>query len=303
MKKISIILIIPVIIFIVLYGISLKGESFPDRNFPFADKSKIMVTASFYPIYFFSSEIGGERAAVWDITPAGSQPHEYEPTAQDIARITQSKMFVLNGGMIDAWGDKIKDELKGNDVVVVHAGAGLTKSPDPHYWLDPVLAKEMAANIEKGFAQIDEKDTSIFKKNLRELDGKLDRLDAEYRQGLSKCGRSDFITSHTAFAYLAARYGLNQIAISGISPDEEPSSRKLTEIADLVRKENIKVIFFESLASPRLSETIAQETGAETLVLDPVEGISESSIKAGKDYFSAMRQNLVNLKKALQCTG
>lgn len=294
---------IPAVILMVFYGINSNTKPSHVQILPLADKGKVMVTASFYPIYFFSSEIGGERAVVWDITPAGSQPHEYEPTARDIARITESKMFVLNGGMIDAWGDKIKDEMKGNDVMVVNAGAGLTKSPDPHYWLDPVMAKEIAVNIEKGFAQIDEKDAAYFQKNLRKLEDKLDRLDTEYREGLSKCKRSDFITSHTAFAYLAARYGLNQIAISGISPDEEPSARKLAEIADLVRKENIGVIFFESLVSPRLSETIANETGAETLVLDPIEGISESSINAGKDYFSVMRQNLINLKKALQCTG
>ncbi len=134
------------------------------------------------------------------------------------------------------------------------------------------------------------------------LNQKLDQLDKTYAEGLKTCKQKDIITSHAAFGYLATRYGLNQVAISGISPDEEPSSQQLAEVAKFAKENDVKYIFFESLVSPKLSETIAHEIGAKTLVLDPLEGISDDDIKQGKNYFTVMENNLKNLQKALQCS-
>jgi zinc transport system substrate-binding protein len=133
------------------------------------------------------------------------------------------------------------------------------------------------------------------------LESDLDQLNAEYKAGLSSCQKKDFVTSHAAFGYLAATYGINQIAISGVSPDEEPSSQKLAEVANLVKQKDIKIIFFESLVSPKLSETIASETGAKTMVLDPIEGITSNDLKVGHTYLTVMRDNLAALQDALQC--
>jgi len=218
-------------------------------------------------------------------------------------------MLILNGGNLEAWGDKIRDELQGSPVLIVTAGQGLANRQrngstiqDPHVWLDPLLAKKQVAAIEKGFEKIAPKDAAYFQANAKTLEEKLDQLNVEFKQGLSSCQKKDFVTSHAAFGYLAAQYGLSQIAISGVSPDEEPSSQKLAEIANVVKKEDIKIIFFESLVSPKLSQTIAQETGATTMVLDPIEGITQKDLNVGKNYFTVMRENLSALQTALQCS-
>lgn len=272
--------------------------------------NKLQVTASFYPMYFFASQIGGNKVDVYNITPASAEPHDYEPTTQDIARISRSDMVVLNGGKLEAWGDKIKDQLKGTNVLIVTAGQGLADRElneggkniqDPHVWQNPLLAKKQVSVIEKGFEKIDPKDAPYFQANAKKLEGELDQLDTEFKQGLSSCQKKDFVTSHAAFGYLAAQYGINQVAISGVSPDEEPSSQKLAEITDLVKKQDIKIIFFESLVSPKLSQTIAQETGAQTMVLDPIEGLTQEDLNSGKNYLTVMRDNLSALQAALQC--
>ncbi len=272
--------------------------------------NRIKVSASFYPLYFFSSEIGGEKAQTRNITPAGAEPHDYDPSTQDIAQIEDGNMLVLNGG-VEAWGDKIKDNLKGTKVKIVIAGEGLLnkeleeegeKMQDPHIWLNPQLAKKEAEKITQGYIALDPANTTYYKANESKLFAKLDELDSKYRQGLSSCLTKDIITSHAAFAYLAEQYGLRQVPISGISPDEEPSAQQLAEVAKFAKQNNVKYIFFESLVSPKLSETIAYEVGAKTMVLDPIEGISDDELKQGKNYFTVMEDNLKNLQIALQCS-
>lgn len=272
--------------------------------------NKIAVATSFYPLYFFASQIGGDKADVFNITPASAEPHDYEPTTQDVVRITTSNLLVLNGGALEAWGDKIKDQLKGSKVLVVTAGEGLADKTldengktiqDPHIWQNPLLAKKEVAVIEKAYEKIDPKNAVYFQANAEKLLAQLDQLDAQYRAGLASCMLKDFVTSHAAFGYMAAQYGINQISISGVSPDEEPSSQKLAEVADLVKKENIKVVFFETLVSPKLSDTIAQETGAKAMVLDPIEGISQEDLAKGHTYLTVMKDNLSALQDALVC--
>ncbi len=271
---------------------------------------KLRVAVSFYPLYYFASEIAGDKADFMTITPPSAEPHDYEPTARDVARIEDSQMLILNGGNFEAWGYKIKNDSQGKNILVVVAGDGLLdknftedgqRITDPHIWLDPILAKQEVQNIEKGFEQLDPANAAYYQANEQMLKGKLDALDREYAKGLESCKLKEIVTSHAAFGYLTARYNVNQVAISGVSPDEEPSSQAIAMIADLVRKEGIKVVFFEILVSPKLSQTIASETGAKTMVLDPIEGIPEAARKRGADYLSVMKQNLDNLKIALQC--
>ncbi len=272
--------------------------------------NKIQVTTSFYPLYFFASQIAGDKADVKNITPSGSEPHDYEPTAQDIARIEKSSMLILNGG-VEAWGDKIKSNLSGTNVKIIVAGDGLLSKQlteagqtavDPHVWLDPTLAKKEVQKITDGYIAIDPTNTTYYQDNEKQLDTKLDDLDAKYKAGLQNCQNKDIITSHAAFAYLGAHYGLNQVAISGLSPDAEPSAQQLADVVNFAKAHNVKYIFFESLISPKLSETIATEVGAKTLVLDPIEGISDDDIAQGKNYLTVMEDNLKNLQTALQCS-
>ncbi len=298
---------------ILIVGIVILGLAglFLINNKNFVQNSgKKQVTASFYPLYYFVSQIGGDKIDVKNITPAGSEPHDYEPTAQEIARIETSDLLVLNGS-VEAWGNKIRNNLKDTNVRIVEAGGGLLtkevteegeKMRDPHIWLDPQLAKKQAQKITEGLIAIDPVNKMVYQENLKSLDIKFDQLDHDYKAGLSNCTSRDFITSHEAFAYLAQRYNLNQVAISGISPDEEPSAQELSRVAEFARANNVKYIFFETLVSPKLSETIANEVGAQTLVLDPIEGISDDDVVLGKNYFTVMEDNLKNLRIALGCS-
>jgi zinc transport system substrate-binding protein len=300
--------LIIIIAFLKFAGAFLFGPKNSISSMP--NIKKIQVTASFYPLYFFASVIGGDRAEVRNITPAGAEPHDYEPTTADIVRIEKSDMLILNGGSFEAWGEKIKKNIQGTNVAVVIAGEGLLTGQisngensivDTHIWLSPRIAKQEVSNITQGYIKIDPDHNYYYLSNENSLDDKLDKLNRDYEQGLSNCKQKDIITSHAAFGYLAGAYKFNQVPISGLSPDSEPSSRQLVEVVKIAKAQKANYIFFEGLVNPKLSEMIANEIGAKTLVLDPLEGLPDDKIKEGKDYFTVMEDNLKNLKLALQC--
>lgn len=275
-----------------------------------ANRGKLPVVASFYPLYFFASSIGGDKAQVTNVVPAGAEPHDFEPTAKDLAKMENSRLIILNGGGLEAWQDNIQKNINSKNTQIVVAGEGLTTQKvsengqtgiDPHVWLSPVLAQEMIDKITQGFAEVDPANQAYYKTNADALKNKLMELDAQYRQGLNNCAKKDIITSHAAFGYIAATYGLNQVPIAGLSPDAEPSPSELVNIAKFAKDNNVKYIFFESLASPKLAETLAREVGAQTLVLNPLEGLSADDLAQGKNYLTLMQDNLANLQTALQC--
>lgn len=271
---------------------------------------QLRVTTSFYPLFFFASRIAGDQALVTNITPAGSEPHDYELSVGDRTTIAESDMLILIGDTLEPWGDSIRQQLQGSGPLILATGETLANQTmreegqeilDPHVWLDPLLAKQQVETIRQGFEAIDPAHADIYQTNAANLKAELEQLDSEFREGLKSCAKNTFVTAHASFGYLASRYGITQQAISGISPEEEPSPQKLAEITDTVRAQNIDTIFMETLASPKFSETIARETGARIAVLDPIEGISQEDILTGKDYFTIMRTNLTHLKQALQC--
>ncbi|HTW96672.1 MAG TPA: zinc ABC transporter substrate-binding protein [Candidatus Methylomirabilis sp.] len=275
-----------------------------------AAAGKIQVAASFYPLYYFAAQIGGDKAEVMNITPSGGEPHDYEPTAQDIAQIENSRLLILNGFGLEAWGNDIRQNLNPAKTFLVTASDGIISHQlteegqtmiDPHVWLAPELAKTMVDNIAVGFIKADPANAPYYQNNAAQLKDKLDQLDAAYRAGLANCQLKDIVTSHAAFGYLAQAYGLNQIAIAGLSPDAEPSPEQLAEIVKQARADKIKYIFFESLVSPKLSQTIATEIGAQTLVFNPLEGLTKDEIAQGKNYFTVLQDNLINLQTALEC--
>lgn len=272
-------------------------------------QGKITVTTSFYPLYYFAKEVAGEWATVINLTPAGSEPHDYEPSPQDIIAIEKSRLLILNGGGLEIWADKIKDNLKDKEVIILLAGEDLislrleegTANKDPHVWLSPQLAKKQVEKITQTLVTIDSKRKSSYQGGSKKLIAILEGLDKKYRENLKNCRQKNFITSHAAFGHLAQTYGLHQMSISGLSPDEEPSLSKLAEVAKFARENNIKYIFFESLVSPKLSQTIANEVGAKTLVLNSIEGLTTEEVQAGKNYSTLMEDNLFNLRIALEC--
>jgi len=261
----------------------------------------LKVYTTFYPLYDFTAKIVGDKGTVINLQPVGVGPHDYEPSPQQmqIAAIHDSKLFVFLGEPMDPWAKKIEGQLQVKRVKTVEVGKGLIENNDPHIWTDPVLAQEMARRIYEGVVQADPANRDYYTENYKRLESRLKELDQKYRSVLSQAKRKEIVTNHAAFGYLARRYGLEQIPITGISPQQEPSPQKMAELIELIKSRGIKYIFMETLASPKLAETLARETGAEVLVLNPIGGLTQKEMDAGEDYFSLMEKNLESLKKAL----
>lgn len=272
---------------------------------PGADSKPLAVT-SFYPVYFLTSAITGERMTVRNLAPAGVEPHDWEPSPRDMADLTRARVFAYNGAGFEVWVTHTVAAAPSANRVDIEASKGLTLASapagdqgyDPHVWLDPVLAGQLAATIAGGLIRADPAGRETYQANLATLQGQLGQLDQEFKTGLATCQRRDIVTSHAAFGYLARRYGLNQIAVEGLAPNAEPTPSRLAEVANLARERGATYIFFETLVSPRVAETIAREIGAKTLVLDPLEGVQDP---AKENYVTVMRQNLANLRTALAC--
>ncbi len=266
----------------------------------------IPVVASFYPLAYFTQRIGGERVQVKNLVPPGAEPHEYEPTPQDVAALTKAKLLVYNGAGFELWVSKLLQQLppiivkveatKGLPLVTVEGGL------DPHVWLDPLLAQHEADNILTGLITADPDVKETYQANTRKLKDDLVALDHRYTEALEKCRKKTFISGHEAFGYLAKRYGLTMVAISGLSPESEPSPAKLKEVTGLAKKYGVRVLYVETLISPKLSETIAREVGATLRVLNPLEGLTDAEISAGKTYITVMDENLGNLREGLDCS-
>jgi zinc transport system substrate-binding protein len=218
----------------------------------------------------------------------------------------KSRVFIYNGGGLEPWVDRILPELRSRGVVVVNSSTSIpvitnNSSIDPHFWLDPIFAQIQVQNITRGLIEADPGYQDQYLIGSQNLTVRLSQLDQQFRHGLSVCSIRKIITSHSAFTYLGERYGLQVYSIAGISPDQEPSSQKLAQLSQIARDQHIKYIFFETLVNPSLSQTLAREVGASTLVFNPLEGLSPNQQAVGENYFSVQTDNLKNLKIALQC--
>ena len=284
------------------YGIFLRVSS---RDSLDTNSGKLSVVTTFYPLAYLAEQIGKDVALVTNLTPPGVEPHDFDPTPQDVARLHESELFFYNGAGFESWVPKLLPELGAVRSVDVSAGLDLLTTPegtfDPHVWLDPVLYSAQADVIARTMQEVDPERAELFTKNARVLKQHLTELHEDFSKGLASCKRRDIVTSHSAFEYLAKRYNVRMISISGLSPDEEPTPARLAEISDFVQGNDVRYIFFETLVSPRLAETIARETGAQTISFNPLEGLSEEELLQGKDYISVQRENLQALRTALEC--
>jgi zinc transport system substrate-binding protein len=253
---------------------------------------KTSVVAAFYPIAFAAAEIGGSRVDVANLTPPGVEPHDLEAKPSDVQKLESADLVLLMGHRFQPQLESAAD--KNHNVVLLLDTSGLRRQDDdPHVWLDPNRFELIAERI--GAALHQPKRTATFVAELHRLDG-------EYRAGLAHCARKEIVTSHEAFAYLAQRYGLEQIGITGVSPEAEPTPQALQHVIDVVRRTHATTVFFETLLSPRIADTVARETHTKTAVLDPIEGLTPSEADRGENYFTLMRQNLRNLRTALGCS-
>jgi len=267
-------------------------------------KDKIEVVVSFYPLYDFTRDIGKERVNASHLIPFSVEPHVWEPTPGDIIKLNKADLFIYNGKGLEPWAESfVKSSNNKNLKIIDMSRAIKIELQDPHFWLDPVMVKLQVKVIKDELIKLDPKNKSYYEKNYKEYLQKIDALDKEIRDVLSKCKKKEFVVSHTAFSYFAKRYGLTQVSIAGISPESEPGLKDLAWIVEFIKNHKIKYIFTEPLISPKLVDSIAKETGAKILILDPIEGLMKKDLDVGKDYISKMRENLENLKLALEYNG
>ncbi len=261
-------------------------------------KGRTTAVAAFYPLAYAAEQVGGAKVEVRNLTPPGAEPHDIELTPGDVGRLQQADVVLYLSHGFQPAVEQAVASARGKRVDIL-AGLGLRRGvgdeagkSDPHVWLDPVL-----------YARIVRRIGAVLGDPARAagLARRVLALDAEYRRGLAHCARRDFVTSHAAFGYLAARYGLHQIPITGIDPESEPSPQRLSRLIALVRREHVTTVFFERLVSPRLAETVARDAGAKVAVLDPIEGLTPAEQSRGETYLTLMRRNLQELRSALGC--
>ncbi|MGO4541674.1 metal ABC transporter solute-binding protein, Zn/Mn family [Paenibacillus sp. 2TAB19] len=284
---------------------------------------KLSVVTSFYPLYFMAKEIGGEHVKVDNLVAAGVEPHDWTPKSRDLSTASNANLFLYHGAGLEGWVEDFQKGLsKDSGVAVKGMSEGITlihgeeeeehehehegeedhdhEGLDPHTWVSPKSALILAENIKDSLIEADVTHKADYEQNFAALQEKLVAIDAEYTAELTKASKKDIVVSHQAFGYLARDYGLNQVAIMGLSPDAEPRAQDLLEIAKFVKENDVRVIFFEELVSDNLAKTLADEADVETQVLNPLEGLTSEQEKAGDSYLTLMERNLQYLSQALQ---
>ena len=271
------------------------------------------VIAAFYPLEFVASEIVGDSATVTNLSPPGVEPHDLELAPGAVRSLAGADLVVYIGEGFQPAVDDVIGELsdatlidgletqdgllQGSDEHEDEADGLEEGTSDPHVWLDPTRVASLGHSVAAEMARIDPDNADLYEGNAADLEEALDELDKEFSATLDSCDQNKLVVSHEAFGYLADRYGLEQVGVSGIDPESEPSPGRVAEVAEFARDHGVTTIFFEEQVAPDIAQVIADEIGAEVEVLDPLEFEPED----GSDYFDVMRNNLDSISTALGC--
>ena len=271
---------------------------------PAPDPDKTFVVTGLYPYAWLAGEIGGDVVEVANLTPPGSEPHDLELTAKQVASVQISDLTIYEAGLqpnVDSAVAQTKPahSLDVTTIVPLEIHPDTDGNLDPHIWLDPMRMITVARAIAQQLTQIDPTHEQAYADNLATVTTTLTSIDAAYASGFVSCDRTAFLTTHAAFGYMAERYNLTQISISGLSPDAEPSPRRIVEIHRIAEEQGLTTVFFETLTSPELAQSIAEDLHLKTDVLDPIEWITPQS--RGSDYTEIMSSNLTALQQANGC--
>lgn len=275
------------------------------------------LVVTIYPLADMMSNLVPDKE-ITTIVSSSTEPHDFEPTPEDLKRIYNSDLFVYIGDNLEPWVKDFQNTVEGRVNGIEFASyfdplpmkedgysevelEAFYENTDPHYWLDPIKAKEMVTFMSQELKTLYPEQYDDIDLNEYNYLQELSSLDQEYSAGLLNCSQDKIIVSHNAFGQLASRYDFEIVSINGLSAESEPSSSVLAEIVEIVNQENIKYVFVETAVSPDFAETIANETGVEILVLNPLESLSDEEVEQGEDYLSIMRSNLDNLKIAMEC--
>jgi zinc transport system substrate-binding protein len=279
------------------------------------DGGPVTVAAAFYPLAEAARQVGGDAVRVTDLTPAGAEPHDLELSSKKVDALEDADVVLIMGRRFQPAVEDVAarrssgtvtilDDLEATKTVkgeVADEDEASSAALDPHVWLDPVQMAEIVAVVADALEEVAPEHRAAFAANAQRYRDELSKLDDELRAGLDTCERTDIVTAHAAFGWLAKRYHLHQEGIVGIVADQEPDARRLAALADLVAAKRITTIFTETLVSPAIAKALADEAGVRTAVLDPLEGLTKRNAAAGADYLSVMRSNLAILRTALGC--
>ncbi len=274
--------------------------------------AKMAVVASFYPLQLATQQIGGGHVIVTNLTKPGAEPHDVELTPREVASVSRARLVVYERGLQGAVDQAVEAEA-GNRALDVAPAANLDLlfqpgigaptrissgnapgTTDPHFWLDPQRYSDVATVIAQRLSKLDPANKADYVNNAKAFQDKLAALTGDFKAGLANCWRKEIVTSHAAFGYLAQRFGLVQIAINGLAPEQEPRASDLAAVSTYAKAHRVTTIYAETLASPAIAQAVAREVGARLATLDPIEGLTTAS--HGKDYFEVMRSNLTALQ-------
>ncbi|WP_299742389.1 metal ABC transporter solute-binding protein, Zn/Mn family [Rossellomorea sp. y25] len=276
----------------------------------------VKIFTTVYPLQFFAERIAGEEAEVESLLPPGSDSHTYEPTSKDVMAIAEADAFIMNGAGMEAYAEKITEAVEAEDVKVVEAAEGIELNEgahdhdheedhdhgdhDPHVWLDPIRSIELAENIKNVLVELKPEEEKLFNENFETLKADLEALDQEFATELEATPGNHFLVSHAAYGYWEEAYGVHQIAVSGLSPTQEPSQKELQTIVETAKEYGLKHVFFEQNITTKIAGVVRDEIGAETLRLHNLSVLTDEDIEKDEDYFTLMRHNLTQLQTALE---
>ena len=312
-KYIKVLVLLAVAVSLVACG---KGKEESSGN-----DDQLNIVTSFYPMYDFTKNVVGDKANISILIDGGVDSHDYEPSAKDMAKIQDADVFVYNSNEMETWVESVLKNIDTSKVKVIEASEGIellegedheedhddhdheeeehSHEYDPHVWLNPVLAKTEVENISKGIIEVDSQNKAYYEENTTKYLEELTALDRAYQESFENAMNKKFVTQHMAFSYLAEQYDLEQIAITGISTDQEPTPKELKTIQDLVTEEKVDYIYTEGNSSEKIAKTISSATGAELATLRTMETVAKKERESGVDYLSIMKDNLEALKLSI----
>ena len=291
---------------------------------PEACAEQYSVMTTIFPLTEFAQAVGGDRVKVTQLLPPGAEAHTWEPKPSDVVKLSRADVFIYIGSEMEPWVSGILKTIENPKVVIIEASQGLPLLRadqtdvegekhhhciesthgrfDPHIWLNFDYDQKIVDKITAGLSERDPEGILYFQKNAEVYKSRLRNIDLRYRKELGDCSsKKIFLGSHGAFAYLAQQYGLTQIPLYGISPNAEPTPKKMAEVITVAKHYQAKAIYYEELVSDKLAKTIAQEAGAKTLVISTGENLTKKQIEAKVSFLALMEQNLENLKYGLSC--
>ncbi|MEL3971684.1 ZinT/AdcA family metal-binding protein [Rossellomorea oryzaecorticis] len=297
-------------------------------------KEKVKVFTTVYPLQYFAEQIAGDEAVVESILPPGSDPHHYEPTTREMVKIAESDAFIYNGAGLESYAEQISDSIQSADVKIVEASKGIDLidhghdhegeegnhdeeeenhdeegdhedehkghgNKDPHVWLDPMQSIKLAENIRDTLVELKPEKEETFNENFKELKGNLENLHDEFHTKIESLPGNRIIVSHAAYGYWEQAYGIEQLAVSGLSPSNEPSQKELQNLIEMAEKYGLKYVLFEQNVTPKVADVVRKEIGAEALRVHNLSVLTEEDMNNNEDYFTLMHHNLEILSQAL----